>query len=256
MIVSSLFPTLFCNNAYLSCYLLFYPIHPLLNIVVDKLDKKSLFRIALVMFFLYCVIGFIREGFFFPSEMILWIAIYFVVAFIQRYMTDFCGDRRKICLLLGTSLAGFIGVIVTTNILGFRFPFFQNRMLYWVTNCNPFLIMAAVALFLLASNIHFRNAEINKLSSLSMLVYIIHENLILRTYYRPSMVNDVYRRFGYDHILLWVIILAVVIFAFGVTTSWIYDQTLRKQVRKGCEWVYPMIRKVYLAFECFVMKLH
>ena len=50
IVIKSLFPTAFNNNRYLTCYLLFYPIHPALNPVIGKMSQKSLFRTALFSF--------------------------------------------------------------------------------------------------------------------------------------------------------------------------------------------------------------
>ena len=65
IILSSLMPTTFSNNWYLTCYLLFYPIHPLLNIVIQKLDKRNHLRLACAMLILYCGFGFLKEDLFF-----------------------------------------------------------------------------------------------------------------------------------------------------------------------------------------------
>ena len=50
IVIKSLFPTAFNNNRYLTCYLLFYPIHPALNLVIGKMSQKSLFRTGLFSF--------------------------------------------------------------------------------------------------------------------------------------------------------------------------------------------------------------
>lgn len=256
IIISSFVPTLAGNNWYLTCYLLFYPLHPLLNIIIEKQSKRSLFRIAFVLFMLYSVMNFLKEDLFFYSRILLWIAIYFVMAYIRWYLVDFSNNLKKNYLLLLFGLGGFLGLAVMTNELGLHFSVIQDKMLYWTTQCNPFLIAIAIASFQIARNIHFRSSVINKLSSLSMLIYIIHENLILRTYMRPYIMNIIYTRFGYDRILLWVIILTGLIFVFSVICASVYDKTLRKLVRKASDFLYPFIRKGYLKLENKVLRYH
>lgn len=46
IIIQSIFPTLFGNNWYVTCYLLFYPISPILNRVIDGMSKRQLLRSA------------------------------------------------------------------------------------------------------------------------------------------------------------------------------------------------------------------
>ena len=255
IILKSIFPTLFANNWYLTCYLLFYPIHPLLNSVIKGLSKQHLFRISAAMFMLYCVFCFVYERWFFSSFIILWITIYFVLAYIQLYLVDFCNDLRKNFFLLLFSIAGFVGLIVLSEFLGLNISSLRNKMLHWWTNYNPFLIAQAIAMMNIARNIRFRNAAVNYISGLSMLIYIIHENLILRTYFRPYMIHYVYTEYGYDNIIMWVFILAFVIFAFGIICSMIYDKTLRKHVSKMCDCLYPIILKAYLFVEKYALNI-
>lgn len=42
LFIFSLFPTLFANNWYLTCYLLFYPIHPYLNRLIAAMTQKNI----------------------------------------------------------------------------------------------------------------------------------------------------------------------------------------------------------------------
>lgn len=55
LILKSLFPTLFSLNWYLTCYLLFYLIHPFLNQLIRGMSQRTLFRVAVLMFLLYSV---------------------------------------------------------------------------------------------------------------------------------------------------------------------------------------------------------
>lgn len=256
VILKSLFPTLFAFNWYLTCYLLFYPIHPLLNTVIRSLDKRHLFRISAALFTLYCVFGFIDGSWFFPSLIILWITFYFVMAYIQLYLVDFSNDLKKNGLLFLIGLIGFVGLPALTNFLGLRISFLRNQMLRWSTNCNPFLIAMAIAMFNIARNIHFRSGAVNYIAGLSMLIYIIHENIILSNYFRPYIINAIYTKYGYDHIVLWVLFLSVGILLFGIVCSVLYDKTLRKLVRKLCDWLYPIIRKGYLLIEKCLLEFH
>ena len=256
LILKSFFPTLFSNNWYLTCYLLFYPIHPLLNTVIRSLDKRHLFRFSTALFTLYCVFGFLSDSWFFSSLIILWITFYFVMAYIQLYLVDFSNDPKKNALLFLFGLVGFIGLPALTNYLGLRIPFLRNQMLRWSTSSNPFLIAMAIAMFNIARNIHFRSGAVNYIAGLSMLIYIIHENILLSNYFRPYIINLIYTNYGYDHIVLWVLFLSVGILLFGIVCSALYDKTLRPLVVKFCDWLYPVLRKGYLCIEKRLLEFH
>lgn len=42
--IRSLFPTTFSNNWYMTCYMIFYAIHPVLNKIIQEMNQIQLFR--------------------------------------------------------------------------------------------------------------------------------------------------------------------------------------------------------------------
>ena len=61
-----LFPNIFANNWYITCYLIFYSIHPVLNGIINNLNQRTMLRCTLVLSILYICFNFIST-FFFPS---------------------------------------------------------------------------------------------------------------------------------------------------------------------------------------------
>uniref|UniRef100_UPI00402846E0 hypothetical protein n=1 Tax=Gemmiger formicilis TaxID=745368 RepID=UPI00402846E0 len=116
--------------------------------------------------------------------------------------------------------------------------------------------MAAFGLFNIFRNIEFSNRVINYISKLSLFIYLIHENMLLRTYYRPMLWHEVYNRFGYSYVLMWLLILAVGVFTFGLIMSILYEKTIGKGVEKATDSLLPLLRKLYAKYEMLVMQLH
>ena len=255
IIISSLFPTTFGNNWYMTCYLLFYPIHPILNSIVNMMNQRQLFRSTLVMVFLYVFMNFINCSWFFSSAIILWITIYFAIAYMQKYLMSFVDNIRENIILFIIGVIGFIGIILITDICGLYSQVLSDKVMRWVNNCNPFLLAMSIAMFNIARNIHFKNRFINYISKLSLLIYIIHENIILRTYFRPAMWNYVYKRFGFSDVIGWVLIIAFIIFIFGILCSILYVLTLQKFVNKVSGKLYEVVRIKYLLFEKFCLMI-
>ena len=256
LFLESLFPTTFANNWYLTCYLLFYPLHPLLNIIIEKSDRKHLFRIASVMFILYCCFCFIKPGVFYSSTIILWITIYLMMAYLKLYLDYFGNSIKYNVILLMLGLAGYILIVFLTNYLGLHITFMNDKVLYWVNYCNPFLILSSIAIFNLMRRIVFYNSFINYISSLSMLIYIIHENLLLRTYFRPAMWNYIYQNYGYNYIISWVFVMTAVVFSFGLICSIIYDKTIRPSIQVTGKTIYAFLRKIYIKAETILLTFH
>lgn len=254
IIISSLFPTTFGNNWYMTCYLLFYPIHPILNSIVNMMNQRQLFRSTLVMVFLYVFMNFINCSWFFSSAIILWITIYFAIAYMQKYLMSFVDNIRENIILFIIGVIGFIGIILITDICGLYSQVLSDKVMRWVNNCNPFLLAMSIAMFNIARNIHFKN-RFNYISKLSLLIYIIHENIILRTYFRPAMWNYVYKRFGYSDVIQWVFIISFIIFIFGILCSILYVLTLQRFVNKVSGKLYEVVRIKYLLFEKFCLMI-
>lgn len=256
LLVNCLLPNTFATNWYVTCYLMFYPIHPILNGAIRRLSKKQLFRLAAALLTMYFGVDFIYRGLFFTSTIILWITVYFAMAYLQLYLPDFADSPRRNAALLLVGLLGYLGIAFAANALGLRFSSFRDQMLYWQTNCNPFMIAIAIALFNLSRRLTFRSRTVNYVAGLSLLVYIIHENRLLRAYFRPALWQYIYTRFGYDRLLLWVFALSAGVFLFALALSIAYDKTLRRFVRKAADRAYTFLAGAYLKLEARLLSRH
>ena len=249
LIKKSLLPTTYSNNWFLTCYLLIYPIHPLLNGIINKLDKRSLFRSSLALFVIYICFCFVENYLFFASKITFWITIYFVTAYFQLYLKNWSDKLRNNIVLMMIGLLGYIGIDLVMNLLGLKVNRFGNDVLKFASNPNPFLLAVSIAAFNLFRKMTFKSRIINYISSISLLVYIIHENILLRGYYRPAIWNYVYHKFGYSHVLLWVLAIAFIIFASSTAVATLYDITLRKVVRNASYGLYSFLKSAYLKLE-------
>lgn len=255
MVIKQILPITFENNWYITCYLLFYPLHPFLNRIIKNMKKHSLLKTTLVLLFLYVGMNFVRPGSYFSTHLTLWVTLYFTIAYIKFYLVGFSNNIKINILTLVIGFIGNTGIVLLTNFLGLRFELFSNWLLRWNTNCNPFIILMAFSMVNIANNIHFKNRFVNYISSLSLLIYIIHENELLRTFYRPLIWNYIFQRFGYDYILLWTFVLVVIVLSFGIIASIVYKSTIQKVVTIVCNAIYPILRKIYHKAEKAILRL-
>lgn len=256
LVIRQIFPTTFENNWYITCYLLFYPLHTFLNLIIKKIDQKTLLKITLVMLGLYVGVNFIISGSFFWSKLVLWVALYFAIAYMKYYLADIANKVSFNILVLGISCVGLIGLVCLTNFLGLHIEIFSLSLLKWKSNCNPFLILIAISMLNIARNVHFESKIVNYVSSLSLLIYIFHENQLLKIFYRPQMWSFVYHQFGYDYILIWMFILVVIVFLFGLIASIVYKHTIGKIVSIVCNRSFPALQRMYRKIEENILKLH
>lgn len=256
LIIKQILPTTFENNWYITCYLLFYPLHSFLNRLIKSMEQKTLLKSTLVLLFLYVGVNYILSGRFFSSQIILWTTLYFAIAYMKYYLADLSNNVKFNILIFGIGFVGNIGIVCLTNFLGLRFEIFSDELLRWNSNCSPLLLLMALSMFNIARSVRFENNIVNYISSLSLLIYIFHENLLLRTFYRPQMWNYVYKQFGYEDILIWTLILVVLVFSFGLITSIIYRNTMEKIVTIVCDWLYPISQKIYKKIESNILRFH
>lgn len=252
-IMQSLFPTISLNNWYMTAYMLLYAAHPFLNMIIEKLPQNRLFALSATLMVLYTGINFIKETFF-SSRLIIWIAVYFAVAYMKKYLPEFVNSRKKNIRLFIIAFVCNITLILATNWVGLHTTAFKVDMNHWINISSPFLIAMGAALFNLMRNVHFSSRVINYISGLSLLIYIIHENVIVRTCLRAFIWHYVYNRFGFDHLFLIIFIYTVALFAASMAAAAIYRLTLERFVVKAADKATPLLSKAYHKIEDKAMK--
>lgn len=244
-ILKSLLPTTFANNWYITCYLIVYLLHPVLNRTIESLTQRQLLMMDLIASIMYFGICFLKSYLFFSSPLIALIVIYFLTAYAKRYMTSVTGKKtwNQRNLLIGA--VGSIGVVLLTNFLGLRIHGLRDLVLRWDSIYNPFLLLTAYSMFHLFRGKSYVNRNINYLSSLSLFVYLIHENMMVRLYLRPLYYMHLYHAAGYSMILLWVLLLAAIMLASSLLLSMAYEKTGHRLNQRICEKIGPAIAAEY-----------
>ena len=259
MTIKSIFPTIFANNWYITFYILIYAIHPLLNSVINQLNKNELLRICLVFAFLYFGICFVKNNLFFASQLVTYSVLYFCIAYIKRYTPKYTTNMRLNIKLLFLAIVANVGLIFFTNILGIiGTPYIKTlgeQVLRWASNYNPFLILTAISLFNIFKELHFVNKNINYISSLSLLIYVIHENILFRTYVRPCVYVYIYEVLGYNFLLLWVFLFAIILFLASLALAGLYKQTIQKVTSKFADKITPKLLSLFDKLEKKIIKI-
>lgn len=254
LIIQSIFPTIFENNWYITCYILFMFLYPILNKIIDMLSQKSLLRVSLFLGVIYLGICFIYPVLY-ATRIISWISVYFILAYIKIYLPNITESKKIniIILILGIVMNTILALL--TNFIGFKIPLISDHVIYWTNNYNPFLYMIAFGSLNIVRKLNFHSKFINRVSSLSMLIYIIHENLLLKTYYRPLIWHQIYINFGYQYIICWVFLLTIAIFIVSAIVSFIWSKTGQILVHKTCDKVYPLLSKILQYIETKIFKV-
>lgn len=245
-IVKSIFPTIFASNWYITFYILFYLIHVGLNEIIFKRTQKELLIIILIALFLYFVLNYIKYGLFFTSPLIEFSVIYLIVAYIKLYMKEFSKNLKGNYILFLFAMSGIPILILITNFLGLNIGFFKDKLQYWNRNNSIFLLLITIALFNIFNSKKFISNKINYISSLSLLVYIIHENILIRTYLRPTIWIYIHEKIGYKNIIVIDLVYSIILFIISIIIAIIYKKLIQKIVYSIATELYLFIKKYFL----------
>ena len=122
LILKSFLPITFENNWYITCYLMFYPIHVFLNRLIWSMNQKLLLKCCCSLLVLYSFFDFLLRKSFYSSDLVYWVVIYFVIAYLKYYLKDFRNNRKANVVLLSTGIIYHLGILLLTNYLGFKIP--------------------------------------------------------------------------------------------------------------------------------------
>lgn len=261
--VKQFFPTTNATNWFMTCYILFYLLHPLLNKLIAVLNQKAHLAVTLFLVLLYSICqffspwtAFFEDKLFYVTDLVVWITIYFIVAYVKLYLKDLSADTKTNVTTLLIGLAGQTLIVIAMNAAGLRFWFFSEKLLYFNYGGSPFIIMMAVAALNLARKSQLKSRFINYISGLSLLIYIIHENFIIRNCYRPLIFVYIHEHFGYDYVLLWLFAVVVAVFIAAVICAVIYSQTIERLVRSVSYKICELLERLYRRIEGAFLKLH
>lgn len=250
--IKSFFPITFQNNWFISCYIMLYIIHPFLNQIIKNTNKNGLLNINIFFIILYSIIQFILPSKFYFNNLIGFIEIYFITAYVKLYLPNFKSNTKINILLLLTSILANTVLVILTNYLGLHISLLNDKVLMWNNNiANPFYIVLAISLFNIFSNKKMNNRVINYLSSCSLLFYMIHENILFRNYVRPLLFINT----SLDFILLRCLIVSIIIFVLSMAIACFYKFTIQRIVNKISTLLYVKLSSIYLKLEQKILSI-
>lgn len=255
--VKTFFPTTFANNWYITCYLLFYMIHPFLNRMIEQLsinEHLALTSFLFVIYFIVPVLPLEEINLFFANEFVIFLATYVIVSFIEIYKNEWTENLKFNECILFVSIISYVVLILCVDFLGLRTNYFLNRLVRWNMNNSLFMFLIAFSSFNIMKKKKFINRSINYLSSLSLLVYIFHENLAFRRYLRPVIEFSILNRFGIEHAFICAVCMAVSLAILSFIISAIYKIFFIKTVSKLSSIISKNLLTLWKKYERLVIE--
>lgn len=226
VVIKNIFPITFQNNWYVTFYVMFSVIYPLLNIIIRNISRNCHFIICLVGIIIYFGVDFLIGSYFYNSILIDYIILYFIVSYIKKYMMSFANNilYNKLMIIIG--LIGTLGIMILTYLVGNKISIFGNYILHWCKINNPFVVILCIGLLNVFKDINLKSKIILDVSSLSLFIYLIHENYLFRNYSRVKMMVSLLLKYGYNNVLLIIFAFSIFILVTSIIISFIYKKTI------------------------------
>lgn len=224
-ILSSLFPILAKQYWFITCYLIIYLLHPILNLIVNNLPDCRLLLFVLLIVLIAIL---------YPTNILYFILYYFLTALFKRNFVKFCNSTAKNLAVFLICLSMYCSSAFIMNFLGLKYTYLSQSVMMLNKLINPCLFFTALSLLNLFGKLDLKNCAINFISSLSLLVYVIHENILFYTYTKPYVFSIIYYNFTYSYIALWCLLGALLTLILSALIAALFKISIGKLIEKAC----------------------
>lgn len=171
------------GNWYFLTYFLILLIAPFINKVILRSNQKEIKRFLIVAYVIWSIIPtFLHDEWQF-STIDFFVIMYITGAYIKLYAHEKLNFKKSLWITI-ISLALLLLSVVVFDFIGVKFNkniFVTNATYFRKTN-SILSVIAAISIFNVFSLSDFNNRIINVISSTTMGVYLIHDNLFMRDF--------------------------------------------------------------------------
>lgn len=239
-IVRSFFPVFTLTNWYLSIYIAFALICPLINRLIKNIDLRIILIISIMLFALGYIVP--KQSAQIPS----FLGFYFFIYYLKNRNEKLCDKVWFNILIILLGLGIFALTFVGLNIYGLNTSEPKVNVLWQLFYGNLPYYIFGFGFFNLFRKLKFRNGLINYLSSTALVCYLVHENILLRAYVRTQIWDILYTRFGHSQLVVQSLLFAVSLFLVSLSVAIIYKLSLEKYLIKLGDLISSSIRKLNL----------
>ena len=175
--------------------------------------------------------------------------MYIVGAYIRLYSNQYFNSKKKNMITAVVTL-GFLYISsIVLNMMGNIHPIFAAHATYFrLSNTIP-IFVASVSIFCFFKNMNVGSIKwINKLAATSFSVYLLHENILLRSWLWEMFLNQ--KKFQENGILvIHAYFSIIVVYCMGIGAHIIYQwgyEKLLKKIERGLEKI--IVNAVYNNF--------
>ena len=232
---------------YITGYVLLMFFSPILNKFIENASQKEHKNVLIMLFILFSIIPYLTKNTGIANDgrsVFHFIFLYLIGAYLAKYPIEKSYHFKKNSIsknrLIYWSIF-FSCTLISFLILQFGYLFenvygsltqgFYDTIQFTRDNfASPFTVIASIAFFSYFGTLDFKSKLINKISSLTLGVYLIHENKVMARYIYTDFISQVTAN---DTVLILFkfILYAIIIFIVSAIIEWI-RQLLAKMLSK------------------------
>lgn len=217
---------------FIKTYMLLYCLSPFMNKLIQVLNKRDYFKLLFVLTIILSIIPFVTNNYEFSNNgytLYSFIYLYLMGAFFKKYSINKSYIFRRcskqllqiilICIFVFSLLINLnlyysaLYLKDFNSVFSKMFSGYKYSLLYY---SNPLVIIQSISFFLFFETLSIKSKFINKISSLTLGIYLISDNSLVRGYiYRFLMVdNGTIYSYKFYFYVLGITILIFVVCAF------------------------------------------
>lgn len=190
-IFKNLMPFNYNDYWFIMIYTFLYLCSPLLNIIIEKISKKQYQFLLFIMFFIISFLATISNQEIFNNgngySLVNFVFLYFIGAYISKYGIKNLEKNNKytmlylfILIICNTGITYYFQNLTTTNFYLIRL---QNSIIGSKYGyATPFVILQSILYFYIFKNLHIKSKILRYISSTTIGIYLIHDNVYVRNY--------------------------------------------------------------------------
>lgn len=187
-ILRSIFPVTYNHYWFITVYIIIYFLSDYINLLLKSISRKQYILLLSLLLIIWCVL---------PSILMIWdkfipsysyteigfsnldwlVLMYMIGAFIRIHPIKIFENNKKIkIVLIIFSLLGILSIYILNKL--------NINPTYFISPINQIIpLIISICLFLIFKNLHINtNSVINKISSCTLGIYLIHTNILLRNF--------------------------------------------------------------------------
>ena len=184
------------NWWFVRTYLALYLIHPYMNMFLRRLSREEYKKFLKAIFIYWCIIPTFTGWQFSGNELIEFMCVYSVGAYIRLWVKESGGGKVFILYGLLFVLADAV-VVLLLDVIGMKYDIVAENTLYLCCGLlKPFTFLSALCIFLGFIRLNIPHSGIiNTVAGTTLGVYMLHENIfsqrfLWNTIFRPAAFQD------------------------------------------------------------------